>query len=443
VPIVLGVSLFGGCDNSTNTPPDNDSGSTGPALTLNLELPNSITGGTGTGIISQGIRQTAQAGTGAPCVYMGADDDDPFRNGYEMTKFMVSAIATWTCIADTLIEIAETVEHDGSIHETDNDISQESYDDDDPTHYLIKDDSDTQTTIHFYYGYDRESPPQPDEEPQFFLSWNLSENGDIDGRMIIDSEGINAADRELEDPIMARMDFNYDNSQKRVDMFMRFDENNVWAEGFRIQITKDLSASLLDQVFTALGLIEMNDQFLPLAGIDEVPILQFFTVSDALGKGAALAKFVDISLPLELNSNPGNHLGNYLFDKDDIYFFDADGDWDWIDKSISDAIYRGSRTTPATGGTWLPIFDPSLDMIAEALALGSDYFTGSLCAETGDDCTALLNAVFEDGFADQEDNQGMDPGDWRSNAIAGATYLDSIYPNGMDWGGAFAYVFTP
>jgi hypothetical protein len=82
-------------------------------------------------------------------------------------------------------------------------------------------------------------------------------------------------------------------------------------------------------------------------------------------------------------------------------------------------------------------------MIALELALGADYFTGSKCAEIGDDCTDLLNAVFTDGFADQEENQGSDPMDWRSDAIAMPEYLSSVYPNGIDWSGAFDYAFTP
>jgi hypothetical protein len=82
-------------------------------------------------------------------------------------------------------------------------------------------------------------------------------------------------------------------------------------------------------------------------------------------------------------------------------------------------------------------------MITTELELGDDYFTGDLCAETDDDCSDLLAAVFEDGFADQEPNQGSDPMDWRSEAIASPTYIESVYPNGVDWSGAFDMVFTP
>ena len=82
-------------------------------------------------------------------------------------------------------------------------------------------------------------------------------------------------------------------------------------------------------------------------------------------------------------------------------------------------------------------------MIIAALALDSDYFAGSKCAQLNDDCNQLLNAVFVDGFADQEKNQGSDPMDWRSNALAGASYLESVYPNGLNWSGAFEQSFTP
>ena len=440
ITIILSVALLGACGESSKKDPETSS----TALTLDMGLPDSITGGPRlqTIVASQRIETASQSDSNVPCAYLGSEEEDPFRNGYEMTKFMVSAIATWTCLADTLIEIADGVAHDGIIYETDNDTSQEDYDAEDPTHYQISDESETQTTIRFYYAYDRTSPPQQGEDPQFYLSWNASENGDIQGRLIIDGEGVNTEDRDPDDPTMMRMDFNFNNTQKVADMFLRFDDNNEWAEGFRIQVAKDLTAGPLGQVFTARGLMKMRAQFFALEGITEIPNVHMYTVSDALGNGAALAQFEQIALPLELNQTLGNHLGNYLFDKDDFYFFEDDGDWDWIHKSISEASYRGSRTTPPTGGTSDP-FNPSLDLIATWLELGADYFTGSKCAELDDDCTDLLNAVFTDGFADQEPNQGTDPMDWRSDAIDMPEYLSSVYPNGSNWNGAFDYAFTP
>jgi hypothetical protein len=103
-------------------------------------------------------------------------------------------------------------------------------------------------------------------------------------------------------------------------------------------------------------------------------------------------------------------------------------------------LQRGGRTTPVTGGTWDP-FDPSLDLIVAKLNLESDYVYGDKCANVDDGCTALLNAVFADGFAEQEPNQGSDPMEWRSNAIANPSVIDSIYPNGVNWDGAFDMVW--
>lgn len=440
--LMAALTLLAACGADDEAAENDASGNNTVALSLDMELPDSVTGGSLPVDGGQAAMRTVRAGTGAACAFVGAEAEDPFRNGYEMTKFMVSAVATWTCLADTLIELADVVAHDDTIHATDNDPSQPGYDADDPTHYWISDDAETQTTIRFYYGYDHDTPPGREEAPQFFLSWDGTEMADLQGRMVVDGAGIDDEDRNPEDPTWMRMDFTYTAGEKFVDTVMRFDDGNPWADGFRIQLTKDLTAGPLERVFTALGLIAMRAQFLPTDGIDEVPDVHMYTVSDAFGNGAALAEFRQLSLPLELNADTDNHLGNYLFDKDDIYYFDADMDWDWVSKTISAAVYRGGRTTPAAGGAWIP-FDPSLDMISEELDLGFDYFTGELCAETDDDCLDLLTAVFTDGFADQEPNQGADPMDWRSDALAAPAYIESVYPNGVDWSGAFDMVFSP
>ncbi|MGD8570059.1 MAG: hypothetical protein PVJ39_18375 [Gammaproteobacteria bacterium] len=417
-------------------------------LNLDMQIPQSLTGGPVTTAVISPTAITAQSSSDVPCAYQGPEDeDDPFRNGYEMTKFMVSAVAAWTCWADTLIEIAGYVPHDGQITATENQTDVDNYEADEPTHYSVTDDSATQTTARLYYGYDRDVPPLPGEDPQFFMSWNQDENGDIQGRLIIDATGIDPVNRDPKDPAMMRMDFHFTASEKHVDMFLQFDEGNPWADGFRIELTKDLTAAPFDQVFTARGIINAKRQFVDVPTISELPVLRMYTVSDKVGEGAAVADLQSVALPLELNADTGNYLGHYLFDKLDTYFFDADQTaaepWDWIHKTIPYAEYRGSRTTPLTGGTLFPVFDPSLDQIVTELGLPSTYFTGSECANMGDDCTELLNAIFEDGFAGQESNQGMDPNDWRSTAIQNPVYLDSVYPNGSDWNGAFDFSFTP
>lgn len=443
--IVL-LSACGGSDKaSTSRSPTVDN-----TPNLKLELPASLTGGQqNSPAPAPGFASVASAkntaGTGEPCGFIGDDGEDHFQNGYKITKFMVSAIATWSCIGDLLIDVSNFVEHDGVIHATDNDNSSPNYDPEDATHYSVTDDSDSQTTVRLYYDYSRDNPPQVGEDPQFYISWHESADDVLQGKIVIDARTINKPNRKADDPVQMRMDFNYSSTEKTADMFLRFDESNPWADGFRIHLVKEMDANPLQKVYLARGLIEMKAQFLPADGISEIPDIRFYTVSNRAGDGAAIAEFQDVSLPLKLSGGIiDNHLGNYLFSKSDTYFFDANSNWDWIYKTVSTAEFRGGRTTPASGGTWIP-FDPSLDLIIAAFQLDTDYFTGSKCANIGDDCAPLLNSIFnhDEDFGGQEFNQGSDPMDWRSEAIASPAYLESVYPNGMNWNNAFEFSFTP
>ena len=416
---------------------------------IQMDIPASLTGGTTDTVTeSKGIAALAavdKAGTAEPCAYLGDKDEDHFRNGYKITKLLVSAIATWSCIGDLLIDVSNFVNHDGAIHATDNDLSSPAYKAKDPTHYSVTDESDSQTTVRLYYGYARNNPPRVGDDPQFYVSWSEAGDDVLQGRIVVDARDINLPERKADDPTMLRMDFHYTAETKTVDMFLRFDAGNKWAEGFRIHLVKDMNANPLQKVYVARGLIEMKAQFAPVETITEVPTVRLYTVSNRLGKGAAIADFANVSLPLKLSGGIiDNHLGNYLFTKNDVYYFDEDSNWDWIHKTVPSAEYRGGRNTPAKGGTWIP-FDPSLDMIVATLELDSDYFSGDKCASEGDDCTQLLESIFShhEDFAGQEHNQGADPQDWRSDALANPVYLESVYPNGIDWTNAFDFVFVP
>lgn len=441
---VIGVLMTGCGETSENSNPATDDN-----LSVRLQLPDSLTGGT-TSNASRGVANkiastaiAGRGGTGDPCFFNGHDDkENPFRNGYETSRFLISTMATWTCVADLLIDLAAVVEHTGEIIEADNNTLSPDYERDEPTHYSITDDSDSQVTIRMYYGYSRAVPPLPTEPAQFYISWNESTEEIFQGKMVIDINQIDAPENNEDDLAMMRMDFDFNEDMKSADMFLQFGENNLWADGFRIQITRDLNASPLGQVYTARGLIEMSGQFFPSTEITETPNIQFYTVADALGNGATIEEVQDFSFPLVLNFFNNNHLGHYLFTKRDIYFFEADMDWEYINKSINSSEYRGGRTTPASGGSWIP-FDPSIDLINTALSLPGDYFSNGQCENIGDDCNDFLNAVFENGFSDQEQNQGTDPLDWRSLALDNAEYLPSVFPNGINWDGAFDHSFTP
>ena len=450
--LALTVSLAVGmtaCSSGGSDSTPVDSG-----LSLDLQLPDSLTGGQlktqALSLKSVSTRSTYLAsseGSSVPCSYYGANEQDPFRNGYEVTKLMVSVVATWTCIADVIIDLASGLPQDGTIVQSDNDLNAPDYDPEDATHYSVSSDSEMQTTVRLYYNYDRELPPTQADQEDIFLSWAEAENGDVQGVLIINGRNINVENRKPDDPVDMRMNFEFNSVSKVADMFLRFETDHQYASGFRIHVHKDLTANYQEQVYTARGLVDMKTQFLPVEGITETPKIRLYTVSDRVGNGAALAEMEDVGLPLELNAESENHLGHYLFDKRDIYFFDdnqtSDKPWDWISKTFTYAVYRGGRTTPPSDGDITTSFDPSLDQVQEILQLPVGYFEGGSCAKIGDGCLELMDAIFQDGFAEQEPNQGADPGDWRSSALTLPDYLKSVYPNGSNWDGAFDMVFTP
>lgn len=452
IATLLSLSLFG-CGGSSDEPSNTDS-----EFALNMNLPDSLTGGQRTAALltskqvsglnaypkpMQNPTVVRSQSSDLPCSFIGSDEEDPFRNGYEMTKFMVSSIAAWGCIADTLIEIANFSPHDGVIHPTDNDTTAANYEADEPTHFSIEDTSDTQVTVRLYYDFPQATPPTSSDDPDFYMSWNTDANGDTSGRLIINALNIDSNNTDEDDPAMMRMDFTYTDSAEVSDMFLKFEESHEWADGFRIRVTKEIGVNPTTQVYVAQGLLKANDQLSELDHVTALPDMKLYTVSNQMGDGAAIAQFEDFGIELELNEDL--NLGEYLFDKEDIYFFDDDQTssepWDWIEKSIASATYEGGRNIPADGGSW-PL-SPSLDLLANYLGLNSDYFSENSCNFVGNDCTDLLNAIFADGFADQEANQGSDPEDWRSTALQSAEYLNSIYPNGSDWENAFDHNFAP
>jgi hypothetical protein len=441
LPLTFSITLLAGCGGGSG---DSPSSSQESSSFISMNIPDSLTGGTASSnkAMVTAAAVTQQSGGDAPCFYVGVDDNDPFRNGYQMTKFMTSAVATWSCIADFLIDLAEAqvVPHDGAIQATDNDTSSASYKPDDPTHYSITDDSDHQTTVRLYYGYPQDAPPEMGEDPQFYISWVENANGEVEGRMVIDGAGINPENHKAEDPTWARMDFHFTAAEKVADMFLQFDTGNAWADGLRIRVTKDLTANSLGHVFTAQGKIKMKAQFLPVDGVDALPSLEMYTVSDKYGNGAAVANFVDVAIAFPLSDS--NNLGNYLFSKEDNYAFDLDGDPSWIYKHFTSATYEGGRTTPATGGIST---DPSLDMISGYLWPDQPNYFDTTCNDSNTDCVDLLNAIFANGQDwGQEANMGAEPTDWRADAMAAPDYLSSVYPDGSsDWSGVFDFTFTP
>ena len=453
--LVCAMSVLSACNHSEDeaTP-----AAAAPGLSIDMQLPASLTGGKQTSVLSNSLAmKAAQAvtvrshGTDVPCTYVGADEEDPFRNGYEMSKFMLSVVAAWTCISDTVIDVVadENIPKDGSIIATDNELDAIDYDPEDPTHFSVSSDNNTRSTVKFYYGKAHDADLST-ADPGLFLAWDGLEHDDVQGRLVIDIKGL-VAPHNPKDPVQMRMDFDHSPVQKQAKMYLRFADEHEFANGFRIDVVKDLTARASAHVYTAQGLIDMTAQFSPAPGITETPKLKMYTVSDRLGEGAAIALMEDVALPLELvppiNNEPGNHLGNYRFNKTDRYFFKADQNsmepWDYIFKEVTSAEYRGGRTTLEQGGSWDP-FNPTLDLIRLAFGLPDTYFKENECGTEGTSCLDFLNALFEDGLEGQEQNQGVLPSDWRADAIADADYLSQVYPDDVNgWDTVFEMSFTP
>jgi len=442
---LLSASLFllGACNQEEKTSVAEDN-----SISVDLSLPNSLTGGrsstSSAQIMMRAANSVAQSNADLPCAFIGSDHDNPFDNGYEMTKFMVQVIATWSCVADTIINAVDNpaFPHDGTIVATNNVFGSSTYDGDEPTHYSVTQDNGRQTSLRLYYGYAQSTPPTSESKAGVYLSWDGLENDDVQGKMIFDLDGLTPVNRDPTDPVRMRMDFSHGSALRQASMYLEFDNNNPFANGLRIEVSKDLTALATQHVYTARGLLDVKAQFMPADGITELPQLRMYTVADAFGEGAALAEMSDVSLPLLLDQATNNNLGNYLFSKVDQYYFDADQSlaepWDYINKQVTTAVYRGGRTTQEASGS------PSLADIRSFLGLSNTYFIGSECGDLNSNCTDLINAIFQSGYAAYEKNQGAIPSDWRAAAIADAQYLTSVYPDGSsDWTMVFDMTFTP
>ncbi len=134
--IVAGLAALSACD-------DGGGGGGKDAPTLDMNYPDSLTGGLNPAAL------TEQEGGGPNCNFIGTGNDDPFQNGYFMTKWLVSAAATWSCITDFLIFIValSNIPDDGTVIAID-----DPGDPNGPTGVSLTRDSKSQRTIRFYYN---------------------------------------------------------------------------------------------------------------------------------------------------------------------------------------------------------------------------------------------------------------------------------------------------
>lgn len=415
--LILGLA---GCGASTTS---SKSKSTIDTPTMAMDFPDSLSGGTSSTALKRGA-----SGDGPNCDYLGAGNKDPFQNGYFMTKFLVGAVATWTCVADfvSLTVASLKLPTDGTV------ITIGDGADNDPTGVSVTKESSDQTTVRLFYNGD-------EKNAGFYVSWVQTADG-VDGRLILGSDVFQSDNPD--DPTDMRMDFSTDSSGRTADMFIKFpDADSHHVNGFRIEVTRDDGA----ETFLSRGLIDFTGQWFSDTPdtITETPDLRIATLSNFAGTGAASAVFADAAAEFALGPAAGNRsLGWYLFDKDDRYFFDQDGGSDWINKQITSALYDSGKTSNGSDDSTIEGY------------LG--VTTGEIAAceaaqgNPDDSCVDLLNAIFavDSGLVTELNDDTTMPGGFRKTFINGLDYpddyLDSPYPDGSDsWDGVFDMDFNP
>ena len=471
VPAVLAAALLmllgacgggggGGGDSSTNSVP-----AFAPALQMGF--PATITGNSGGGgpasLSAASLSATSlslgnsdedfrAAHDGGPhCDFDGQNENDPFRNGFTMTRFLAGHTAAWICFADFLnLVVAQGIffgwiTPDGSFLDITDPMDPTG-----PTGLVVLD-SGTKKEVWLYF-LGNMAP-----NAAIYVAWNVGASS-TEGKLVVNvanlmapPPGNLAADPEA--PTHMRMDFTFTDTAKTAEMFLAFDpDNNLawdnpWADGFRIQAVKTLS----DGSFDLWGFMALKQQFDSLyaaayPGDNGLANLNMLAVSDAAGKGAAIAQMDDIGVVLAYEVNPApfavlESLGDFLFTKNDEYYFLSSGTAEFIKKNVVSATYKGGKDL--AGGASPIDTDAQVDA---ALGLAGEYANCTAAPGTTTDCPAVLNALFAGGSFGAEGNIGgaTPPADSRQPELAGMTPLNQAFPTGLNsWAGVFNMTFTP
>lgn len=431
--------VLAGCGGSSSS----SSGGSGtvPAFgpSLDLGLPEAVTG-TETGsplmanYVPQDMAQPMDSSDGN-CQFAGQNENDPFRNGYTMTRFLSGTAASWICFTDFLNSAVAQLVFFGVVT-TDGTLLDISDGSDGPTGLSVVV-AGSQKTIRLYFLGDTVNPGM-------YLSW-IEAGAGVTGRLVVHAAEVlrdPAIDLSVdpEGPTHLRMDFDYNGTRKIASMYMAFDPDGVysapswdnrWANGFRIDLVRQAS----DGSFGITGLITMYDQFDNNYGGSELPNLAMRAVADAAGNGGSNATMSDVGLDL-IFDNPET-LGEFLFTKDDNYFFTAAGLAEYINKSVTAATHHGGENFVVDSDG----VDSAAD-VDSVLSTGTDYVD---CVGGSDaECVSFLNALFTGGgFFGVEVNYGSLPSDGRPAAVSALTPPSYATPdaNAGDWSGVFNMVY--
>lgn len=447
LPVLIGLSLAlmacGSSDSSSSSSSD-PVPQYGPDLSLSL--PDSLTGGkvAPLGMSSKftPMSMRPMAAGGDPCNFHGHGSGDPFENGHKMTKFLVGAVASWTCITNQFIRFIDLlvflgIDKDG----TPLDLVDPSHKAGDATWLSVDEVSPDVTVVKLYWTADQVLPIAGDEG--FYLRWDTT-GGDLTGKMVVDVADIandpgDPYDPD-EDPAYLRLDFTRDAFQKTGDLYLGFSATHPWVKssGWRINVVKRLDGAY--PKYTAMGVIDMTAQWDtryngPPDFFSEFPQLKSFAVASSSGQGAAEARMANLGLVLFPVDTDNDHLGTFLFTKDDRYYFG--GGSPVVFKDVTAATYKGYHDIGAGGDiadalAVDAIIDFTMASKGDPVPYAGTEYVGCTTG-TDADCITFLNALFSGGDFGSEANVGTQPavGDQRRDALDGAdaTYYADACPD--------------
>ncbi|MDH5750995.1 MAG: hypothetical protein OEZ59_01080 [Deltaproteobacteria bacterium] len=476
--------LIAGCESpEEETAPET---TTTFAPQLSMDLPDSLTGGTSI-VTPTSSRYTPLAAGDDPCAFNGQNEQNWHDNGYKMARFMVGAVASWSCLADQImmftdIFVALGWPTDGTTYPLENNNST------DPNPVtamgiLVDDSADpARREVRLFWGEASPGVANTTDAGMFF-AWDTSADGTVSGRVVVDAAALNGS-VEPEGPTYMRMDFSITSQHKIGEMFLAFEAQNEFTNAFRIKVTKNLDGA--NPLYEVMGNIDVKAQFDTRFTADHpgyTPSLKMYAISNGLGHGAAVARIADLGfrfagfeavyeIPEDPTSNiiTSDHLGAFLFTKDDTYYFTNLGNGNhepvYVNKAVYSASYLGGKLFDQHGylqdtGVWIyndngdpvtwfggvateysaehaKLFETPEEWLDWALMgapspiptpLTPTYSNCTAAPGPSTDCVTFLNAVFQNDDFGQAANMGTEPDDYRKPLIDAATYLDTSCPN--------------
>lgn len=425
------------------------------APVLTMDLPASMTSATPAPLNAMTALTVPGEGTRAAnhqntdCNF--GQENDPFKDGYTTTKFLVNVSQTMSCFADTLITAVMTNGQSwigAGLISTGNAAP-------DTTHVQIELNATTYQTWLF--------SDDAGVDPNVYITWD-SVTGN--GQMIFLGTPTNPGDLDA-----LRVDFNRSADLDVNDAFFHYSAGS-FLEGFHIEVSRQGSGNSAN--YQARGLLSLLNQWDPTLATRSgqtfpTPSLAVISTTNSSGQGAAKADFQDVGLHIETPALPAIewfNFGSYLFTTSDKTYFTQNGAEEWRNKSVTTATYVNTNANTRGDGnggailTWLSgcLEGDNANSLAicgtkadgttpnvPGMNLGANYFTTGTCDSThGGDCSAFMQGFYDLGWDNPVVNSTTaEPSDFRATDLAATTNLTNVWPAGETATSTFVIPVAP